>query len=138
MINSCDKLILRIEERSSTELKKHLEGPGKRYVFSDHKNNPEGKIYAIVRVVKNVDNSSPHVEIHSHDVDSLWMFIGDGEGLTGLQVEVTLEDKKYILNSPASVYIPAGVKHTYRFLKGSGKYINIVLVPGGEYNKAVF
>ena len=132
-----DKLILPVSYRSAAELKKHGEGVGTRYVFSDHKNNPEGKVYSALRVVKNVKRPPQHVEIHSHSVDSLFMFIGDNDDLTGLQVEVVLGEKTYILDSPASVYVPQDVQHAYRFVKGSGKYVNIVLVPGGEYNTAV-
>ena len=132
-----DKLVLPIEARSSTELKKHGEGVGTRYVFSDHNNNPEGKVYAILRKVKNVNRPPQYIELHSHPVDSLWMFVGDNDNLTGLNVEVVLGDKTYVLNSPASIYIPAGVDHTYRLVEGSGKYFNIVLVPGGNYNTAI-
>ena len=132
-----DKLILPVSCRSAAELKKHSEGVGTRYVFSDHKNNPDGKVYSILRVVKNVERPPQHVETHSHSVDSLFMFIGDNDDLTGLQAEVVLGEKTYTLDSPTSVYIPQDVQHTYRFVKGSGKYINIVLVPGGEYNTAV-
>ena len=65
------KYILTIEARSATELKKHSEGPGTRYVFADHRNNPGGDIYSIMRTVKDVDNPPMHVEMHKHDCDSL-------------------------------------------------------------------
>lgn len=131
-----DRLILPVVCRSATELKKHEAGVGTRYVFSDGKNNPGGKVYSILRIVKNVERPPQHVGIHRHSVDSLWMFVGDNDDLTGLEVEVVLGEKTYTLDSPASVYIPRNVEHTYRFIKGSGKYINIVLVPGGNYNEA--
>lgn len=127
-------LILPIEERSAEELKKHTKGKGKRYVFSDHRNNPDGNIYCIVRTVRNIRKPSSHVEMHSHNADSLWLFIGDGEKLEGLQIQVKLGDNTFDVSSPASIYIPAGVEHTYNLMKGSGKYINIVLAKGGEYN----
>lgn len=129
-----DKFILPIEARSSTELKKHTSGPGKRYVFADHNNNPTGNIYTILRTVKNVKNPPQHIEIHRHDCDSLWMFVGNKKDLTGLKIEVFLGNKIYKLNSPASIYIPQGVRHTYRFIEGSGNYINIVLAKNGRYN----
>jgi len=129
------KLILEVQTRSATELVKHKSGPGLRFVFSDHKNNPGGQIYSIVRVVKNVRSPKPHVESHAHPVDSLWMFEGNTPKLTGLKAEVNLDDHIFIVNSPASVYIPAGVAHSYRFISGSGKFINIVLTGGAAYNK---
>ncbi len=130
-------LILPVKTRSATELIKHRHGVGERYVFADHNNNPTGNIYAIIRTVENVDKPDPHVDKHAHDVDSLWMFLGDNKDLTGLQVFVILGDEKHTLDSPASIYVPAGVQHTYGFVKGSGKYINIVLAPGGKYNENI-
>lgn len=131
------KYILKVESRSSSELVKHKEGPGRRYVFSDQNNNPDGQVYTIVRVVENVDNPEQHFEDHAHDVDSLWLFEGDQNDLTGLKVEIKLDNQKFILDSPASVYIPAGLAHNYRFISGSGRYTNIVLVKGGNYNKTI-
>lgn len=127
-------LILPVREESSEVLKKHTAGPGKRFVFSDQKNNPTGNIYAITRVVENVDNPESHIEDHAHDVDSLWLFEGANPDLRGLRVEVKLGDEKFILDSPASIFIPAGVVHNYRFISGSGRYTNIVLAKGGDYN----
>lgn len=127
-------LILPVREESSAVLRKHADGPGKRFVFSDQKNNPQGNIYAITRVVENVDNPEPHFEDHSHNVASLWLFEGSNPNLSGLRVEVKLGDEKFILDSPASIYIPAGVNHNYRFIFGSGRYTNVVLAKGGDYN----
>jgi 2-isopropylmalate synthase len=62
------------------------------------------------------------------------MFLGDEPGLKGLGAEVLVGNKKYVVNSPASIYVHAGVSHTYRFVEGSGKYVNVVLAQGGNYN----
>ncbi len=131
---SNSKYILPVFSQSAEVLKKHTKGPGTRYVFCDHENNPDGQVYVIVRVVNDVDNPKQHVEDHFHEVDSLWLFEGIENDLTGLQVEVKLGDEVYVLDSPASVYIPAGMMHNYRFIKGSGHYTNIVLAQGGNYN----
>lgn len=120
------RLLLKVQTRSATELVKHKKGLGVRFVFSNHKNNPRGQIYSIIRVVKNVRMPKPHVESHAHSVDSLWMFEGNTPKLTGLKAEVNLGSHAFIVYSPASVYIPAGVTHSYRFISGSGKFINIV------------
>lgn len=135
MHDDLSRLILPVEARASTELKGHAAGPGTRYVFSDHRNNPGGRVYAITRVVENVDRPEMHIDDHAHDVDSLWIFEGAGPGLTGLSVEVKLGENWHPLESPASVYIPAGVIHNYRFVRGSGHYLNIVLAEGGDYNR---
>ena len=131
------KLILGVEARSSEELIKHRRGPGTRYVFSDEKNNPEGNIYAIVRFVENVDHPEAHVEPHSHEFESMNIFKGNNPDMTGLEVEMFLDGKWYPIKSPQAVRIPPHLTHTYRLIKGSGEYWNIVLTPGANYNKTI-
>jgi len=132
-----EKLILGVEARSAAELIKHQHGPGVRFVFSDHNNNPEGNIYTIVRFVENVDHPEGHVEPHTHEFESLFIFKGNNPDMTGLEAEVMLDDKWYPISSPRAVRIPPGKNHTYRFVKGSGEYWNIVLTPGANYNSTV-
>jgi 2-isopropylmalate synthase len=132
-----EELILDVESRSAEELIKHAAGPGIRYVFSDHNNNSGGTVYAILRVVIDVNNPPQHVEPHCHEYESLFMFKGNNPDLTGLKVEVLLGEKWYTIESPKAVRIPAELNHTYRFLEGSGEYWNIVIAPGAEYNRTV-
>jgi 2-isopropylmalate synthase len=131
-------LILDVVSRSAEELIKHTAGPGTRYVFSDHNNNPQGTLYAILRVVSDLDERPPeHVEPHNHEYESLFIFKGNNPDLTGLRVEVLLDKEWFTIDSPKAVRIPAGLNHTYRFVKGSGEYWNIVITPGAEYNLTV-
>ncbi len=132
-----NKLICNVVARSAEELIKHTKGPGTRYVFSDHKNNPEGNIYVIMRTVENVDKPDMHIEAHCHDYESLFIFKGNNPDMSGLVVEVLLGKEWHRMESPITVRIPAGLNHNYRFIKGSGEYWNIVLTPGAEYNKTV-
>ncbi len=117
-----EKLILDIEARSAEELIKHSKGPGTRYVFSDHNNNPEGNIYVIMRTVENVDHPEMHIEPHQHDFESLFIFKGTNPDMSGLEVEVLLGDQWHRVESPKTIRIPAGLNHNYRFVKGSGEY----------------
>jgi hypothetical protein len=132
-----ENLILNVEARSAAELIKHSHGPGTRFVFSDHNNNPEGSIYVIMRSVENVDNPEMHIEPHTHDFESLFIFKGYNPDMSGLVVEVLLGDAWHRIESPKTIRIPPGLNHNYRFIKGSGEYWNIVLTPGANYNKTV-
>ena len=131
------ELILDVKIRSAEELIKHAVGPGTRYVFSDHNNNPRGNIYTIMRMVDNVDRPEQHVEPHSHEFESLFIFKGSNPDFSGLEAEVLLGNEWYRFESPKAVSIPPGLNHTYRFIKGSGEYWNIVVAPGAEYNKTI-
>jgi 2-isopropylmalate synthase len=132
-----EKLILDVKTRSAEELIKHTAGPGTRYVFSDHNNNPGGSIYTIMRKVENVNRPEQHVEPHRHEFESLFVFKGNNADFSGLEAEVLLGNEWYRFESPKAVSIPAGLNHTYRLIKGSGEYWNIVITPGAEYNKTV-
>ena len=88
-----ENLILNVVARSAEALFKHKKGPGTRYVFSDHNNNPEGSIYVIMRTVENVDRPDMHIEAHKHEFESLFIFKGNNPDMSGLTVEVLLGDK---------------------------------------------
>lgn len=132
-----EDLILNVVARSAAELIKHTQGPGTRFVFSDHNNNPQGNIYVIMRDVVDVDHPEMHIEPHVHEFESLFIFKGKNPDMTGLEVEVLLGDEWHNIQSPKTIRIPAGLSHNYRFIRGSGEYWNIVLTPGAEYNKTV-
>ena len=48
---------------------------------------------------------------------------------------MTLGEEIFPLESPASVFIPAGVPHGYRVVGGAGTYLNHVLA--GDYNSSL-
>lgn len=128
-------LVLKVEERAAAgELKKHTKELGRRFVFSDNKNNPAGKLYAITRAVVEVKRAYEPAGVRTHTVDALMIFMGFDEKLEGLKAEVSLNGENFVVNSPGSVYVPAGVKHSYKILRGSGTYTKIVLAPSGDYN----
>ena len=129
------RLILEVVERPAVgELKKHVKEVGRRFVLVDNKNTERPKLYAVTRVVKNIKERVAVTEPRSHSIDSVMIFLGDRDDLSGLKARVQLEDEVYQIVSPSSVYVPAGLKHNYAFEGGSGKYIKIVLAPDGNYN----
>ncbi|WP_187652628.1 hypothetical protein [Xenorhabdus sp. PB62.4] len=67
-----------------------------------------------------------HVDSHIHNCDLVFLFLGDGQDYIGLEVEVDLGGDTRRVHSPASVFISAGVAHSYRFIRGCGTYINFV------------
>lgn len=121
---------------SADELRYHRAGPGERFVLVDDRFVPGAGQYCIARRIPNrPDHGRGHVDTHVHHCDSLFGFLGEGEGYTGLRVEVQLGDLVKVLDSPASVFIPAGVPHSYRALSGGGTYLNHVL--SGSYEESL-
>jgi 2-isopropylmalate synthase len=121
---------------SATELKYHRHGPGDRYVMLDNRFLKDCRSYCIIREVEQVEEQKKsHVDSHRHHVDSLFLFIGNEKQMTGLNVEVMLGEQWFPVQSPASVFIPGGIEHSYRFISGSGKFINFVLAD--NYNESL-
>ncbi len=121
---------------SCTELKHHKSGPGNRYVMIDDRFYNDCRQYCIVRRIPQLENyGSGHVNTHRHKCDSLFLFIGTQENLQGLKVEVQINDSYSLINSPASVFIPAGVYHSYKVIDGEGIFVNHVL--NGNYNESL-
>ncbi|EST38933.1 hypothetical protein N566_04780 [Streptomycetaceae bacterium MP113-05] len=121
---------------SAEELRYHRKGPGDRYVMVDDRFVPGAGQYCIARRIPKMDDyGAGHVDSHVHYCDSLFMFLGDEASYQGLSVEVGLGDETFQVRSPASVFIPAGVRHSYRVVDGSGTYLNHVLA--GDYNSSL-
>jgi len=66
------------------------------------------------------DDGPEYVEPHVHDFSQAYIF--PEEGLT---FEVELDGEKYVKESPITVFIPAGVKHTIRMIKGKGFEVSL-------------
>jgi 2-isopropylmalate synthase len=121
---------------SATELRHHRHGPGERYVLVDDRFVRGAGQYCIARRIPRLaDYGAGHVDIHVHDCDSLFIFLGDEDGYRGLRVEVSLGGRVFAADSPTSVFVPAGVPHGYRVLGGAGTYLNHVLA--GDYNASL-
>jgi hypothetical protein len=121
---------------SATELKYHRHGPGNRYVMLDDRFVEDCRCYCIVRTVEAVaEQVESHVDSHRHHVDSVFLFLGNEPQMTGLKVAVYLDSQAFEIESPVSVFIPAGVEHTYKFISGSGLFINQVFAD--NYNESL-
>lgn len=123
-------------EKSATELKYHRHGPGKRFVMLDQRLIDGSPFYFIARQFHQVlESGSGHVDSHVHNCDSVFIFLGADEDYQGLEVEVMLGSQVRRLRSPSSVFIPAGSEHSYRYVSGSGTYINFV--HKGDYHESL-
>ncbi|MBA4533086.1 hypothetical protein H1196_10650 [Brevibacillus halotolerans] len=124
--------------KGASELLFHRDGPGDRWVQLDHRTDERASFYVIKRVFSHHASASfskSHVDTHSHHCDSAFIFWGTEPDGSGLQCEVEMEGEIRQVRSPASIFIPAGLQHTYKYVSGSGTYTNIVLTP--EYNASL-
>ncbi|MDQ5921682.1 MAG: 2-isopropylmalate synthase [Pseudomonadota bacterium] len=127
--------------KGAAELLHHRDGVGTRWVFMDNRIDDRSHVYIIERIF-DVDYSNSyqaHVDSHAHNCDSTFVFMGNNNDGTGLQVSVTFgvgdEQISKIVDSPASVYIPANIYHSYSYISGTGRFLNFVLSP--NYNASI-
>ena len=124
--------------KGASELLFHRDGPGERWVQMDYRTDERASFYVIQRVFYDAhmdENLEGHVDTHAHHCDSAFIFRGNRRDGTGLICEVEIEGELQIIKSPASVFIPSGLKHRYKYLSGTGTYTNIVLAP--NYNSSL-
>ncbi|OAT74103.1 LeuA family protein [Parageobacillus thermoglucosidasius] len=123
--------------KGASELMYHRDGPGIRWVLLDSRIDERSSFYVIQRFFNdsNTNNKEKHVDKHIHNCDSAFIFWGHEEDGTGLTCCVQVGDQEKIVYSPATIFIPAYTEHSYYYISGKGKFINIVLSP--EYNESL-
>lgn len=90
---------------------------------------PGADVFITSRSVTNLgEPAEPNVLPHTHTVSQTYLFFSPDDSL---EVEVELEGKRTPVRAPASVFIPAGVRHALRILRGSGTVLSIVR--SGDY-----
>lgn len=73
-----------------------------------------------IREIKQIPpDYKSHIEPHKHEVSEVYGVIGD------LSVEFILEGERREVTGPASLFIPAGMMHACRPLRGSGYFLAV-------------
>ena len=110
--------------------------PVKRYVLIEKEMVPETIVYQALHQVDDLREPPPdYQKFHCHDFVETYLFLGKEKDYTGLTAEVILDDERYEVISPASVYIPAGLIHKYKMFNGSGLLIITALKSEYSYQK---
>lgn len=106
---------------------KEMDNIGKNMVLLDDMSYPNAGIRMTTRFVKGVtEDPGDYVDLHSHDVDQVFIFLGTPEDEEALEVEFIFEDERYRIKSPITVFVPKGVRHTQKIIRGSGRYITLL------------
>lgn len=122
--------------KGASELKYHTDGPGTRWVHLDSRIDNKASFYVIQRFFEEeMKNTEKHVDKHTHHCDSAFLFWGDTSDGSGLVCCVQINGEEKIIHSPASVFIPAFIEHSYYYIAGKGSFTNIVLSP--DYNQSL-
>jgi len=115
-----------IEELPYHDMAKARAELGSSYDYMSNSLLPEADINVGIDHIKQVPvDFKSHIEPHKHQVSEVYAIIGD------LTVEVILDGERHEVSGPAGVFIPAGMIHTMRPLRGSGYFAAVMR--GGKY-----
>ena len=97
----------------------------KRISMLSKKIIPESKIHTAVHFVDVSDKKIPKYSIlHKHDVDEVNLILSQDDNLV---YEIQLDDEIYKVSSPATIFIPKGVKHRADVLSGKGIFVCLIM-----------
>ena len=100
--------------------------PLKRYVMVEKRKINEKGLRVVVHVIKKaVKKKRDYCELHRHDYDEVNLILSEKGKLV---YRIQLEDEVYIVKSPASVYIPKGIRHSANVVSGEGIYVADIFV----------
>ena len=69
---------------------------------------------------------------HAHECAEVYMALSPNKG--DMVLEITLDGETYVVESPCSIYVPAGVSHRFKALKSEreGSYFYGILLDMGK------
>lgn len=107
----------------------HGKAPLKRLLMFEKREIKEDGIRIAVHTIGKLPKKIPkYCELHKHDYDEINLILSEKNNLT---YRVQLEDEVYHVKSPATIYIPAGTKHSAEVISGKGQFVAIIFM--GKY-----
>lgn len=102
----------------------HHDGPLDRFVMLQKQTiTGDGGFRVVAHMLHDVpDIVQPYCELHWHEFDEVNLILSEDDSL---KYKIILEDEEYEVTSPATVYIPKGLKHSAEVLAGRGTYLAI-------------
>ena len=79
---------------------------------------------------------NPISEPHAHQFDQFLFYIGsdwNNPQDLGAELEIQLDDERYIINKTAAIFVPRGVTHTATRLRVDRPFISLGVSSTGEY-----
>jgi uncharacterized protein YjlB len=106
----------------------HSDGPLKRWLLASEAMAPGSGVFIALHEFSGVEPARrDYCRPHRHDHDEINVF----HTTSHLEVEVDLDGETVVLEAPATVLIPAGVRHSANVRSGSGFMVAILL--DGDY-----
>jgi hypothetical protein len=117
-------LITRGVEKTLSSVKFHHDAPLVRHELLLHRDfRGDGGIRIVSHTIADLPDTIPsYCELHWHEFDEINLILSESESLV---YRIKLEDEEHIVRSPATIYIPKGIKHSAEVISGKGIYLTI-------------
>lgn len=103
----------------------HTAAPIKRLAMLGKNNIPQANTHLAVHFVDVKNKKIPeYSKFHKHSTDEINLILSEKGKL---EYQIQLDDEVYNVSSPATIYIPKGVKHKARAISGKGTFVCIIL-----------
>jgi hypothetical protein len=111
----------------------HADGPLERRLFAGRDVHAAANWHVAVHELRAVDRQvdRDYCAPHAHNCDELNLLLSFGR----LVMRIELADECYIVEAPASIFIPAGLTHSANVIEGSGFYVT--LLPHADYARTL-
>jgi len=128
-MNHYKKFVKKGVRESFSKIPFHIDVPIKRLSMLSKKLVPTSNTHVAINLVDYKLKKLPEYSfLYKHNVDEITLIISENNKL---KYEIQLDDEKYKVSSPSTVFIPKGIKHKARFLSGKGIFVCIIL--SGKY-----
>jgi quercetin dioxygenase-like cupin family protein len=85
---------------------------------------PQSNTHIAVHFVDASKNLPKYSKLHKHNHDEVNLILSEDSPLT---YEIQLEEESYKVNSPSTIFIPKGIKHSAQAISGKGIFVCIIL-----------
>jgi 2-isopropylmalate synthase len=103
----------------------HKDAGIRRLLMLDKRMVPGAGVRVAVHHVKDLPARTPgYCEPHRHDFEEINLILSDSGKLA---YRIRLEDEVYVVESPSTVFIPRGVRHSAEAVSGEGMFVCILL-----------
>jgi uncharacterized RmlC-like cupin family protein len=102
----------------------HSKAPIKRISMLSKSLIPQSNTHIAVHFVDASKNLPKYSKLHKHNHDEVNLILSEDSPLT---YEIRLEEESYKVNSPSTVFIPKGIKHSAQAISGKGIFVCIIL-----------
>ena len=93
---------------------------------------------ALHKVCKIKETPEAYTTLHKHEEPEINVIIGEKDQMEYL---IQIGEQKFIVSSPSSIWIPAGVEHSANLIKGSGYFLCLIFSGNGIgafFKRAIF